>query len=83
VSRYRAPKGIAAHPGVLECDDGVGGGSDYRHDVLLREGWQFKRGRMAGCRTGFFHTVADFRDAEPERVDGTVTQVTDPAGGPA
>lgn len=63
--RYTVPKGIIDHPGVAECDSGEAGGSDYKHDVLLKAGWAFKNGRMAGCRTGFFHTVADFKFAEP------------------
>jgi len=65
--RYRAPKGIVDHPAVLECDSGYDGGSDYKHDVLLKEGWVFSLGRMEGCRTGFFHTVKDFKMCEPIR----------------
>lgn len=68
--RYKVPKGIISHPGVAECDDAVGGGcgeGEYKHDVLLKEGWCFKNGRMAGGRCGFFLTVADFKYAEPIR----------------
>lgn len=65
MARYKAPKGIINHPGVKECDSGYEGGSDYKHDVLLKAGWSFNNGRMAGCLTGFFHTVADFKQAEP------------------
>lgn len=65
---YRAPRSITEHPGVLECDDAVAGGAEpYRHDVLLREGWAFQRGRMAGGRCGFFEKVADFKHANPMR----------------
>lgn len=60
---YRAPNEIVLHPAVETCT-----GSDYRHDVWLREGWQFTAGRMAGCRSGMFNTVREFRRAEPERV---------------
>lgn len=67
---YKAPKKIATHPGVEECDSGGAGGSDYRHDVLLREGWVFENGRMAGCRCGFFHNVRDFEWANPVRKEG-------------
>jgi len=66
---YKAPKAIIDHPGVQEClygpDSGV---EDYRHDVFLREGWQFKNGRMAGCRGGHFNSVADFNFAQPVQV---------------
>jgi len=63
--KYKAPKAILTHPGVKECECGEGAGSDYKHDVFLKEGWEFKRGRMAGIRSGFFHTVKDFKFAEP------------------
>ena len=69
---YRAPKTIITHPGVEACDSGHDGGSDYAHDVLLREGWAFQNGRMAGSRVGFFHSVADFRDAAPARAPASV-----------
>lgn len=63
---YKVPKIIAAHPGVLECDDAEAGGAEgYKHDVILREGWAFKNGRMAGGRCGFFANVKDFQHAEP------------------
>lgn len=65
MKRYTAPNGITGHPGVEECVSGAAGGSDYKHDVLLKEGWVFENGRMAGCRTGFFHTVEAFRLAKP------------------
>jgi hypothetical protein len=65
--KYRAPKAIASHPAVQECASGEEGGSDYKHDVLLREGYEFRSGRMTGCRTGLFHTVQDFLDARPMR----------------
>ncbi len=71
---YRAPKAITSHPAVEECTDGHIDG-DYRHDVWLREGWQFTSGRMAFCRSGMFHTVTEFRNACPMRE--TVTPVID------
>lgn len=63
--RYTAPMGIVNHPGVRECVDGDGEGFDYKHSVVLKDGWEFKYGRMAGGRFGNFHTVADFLFAEP------------------
>ena len=64
--RYTAPKGITSHPAVLECEHAPASGvEDYKHDVFLKEGWVFRRGRMAGCRSGHFHNVAEFRFAEP------------------
>jgi hypothetical protein len=63
---YVAPKGIARHPAVEEVLDGEGQGFDYAHHVWLREGWRFTVGRMAGTRTGNFHTVASFLEAQPE-----------------
>ena len=69
MKRYTAPKGIVSHPAVETCDYGPDSGiEDYRHDVWLREGWEFKRGRMATCRGGHFNTVADFLHAEPIKV---------------
>ena len=62
---YTAPKAILEHPGVAQCDSGHDGGSDYKHDVLLKDGWQFKRGRMAGGRCGFFRSVKTFLEAQP------------------
>jgi hypothetical protein len=67
--RYRAPKEIADHPGVQECSDAFANGAPgYRHDVFLKEGWAFRNGRMAGCRSGLFCSVAEFRDAKPFRI---------------
>jgi len=66
--KYKAPKAIANHQGVIECESGEANASDYKHDVLLRDGWKFKHGRMAGCRSGLFQTVQDFKDAEPVKV---------------
>ena len=51
---FRTPKAIAQHPGVQEIDDGIEGGSEYKYDVLLKEGWVFKRGRITG------HAVVSF-----------------------
>lgn len=63
--RYTAPKGINLHPAVERCTSGDAGGSDYKHEVVLREGYRFKYGRMAGSRFAFFHTVESFLNAEP------------------
>lgn len=62
---YQAPKAIINHPAVAECVCGVAGGSDYKHDVFLKEGWAFEYGRTAGCRGLLCHTVADFKSANP------------------
>ncbi len=65
---YKAPKAILNHPGVLECGSAEAGGcatEEYTHDVLLREGWEWQRGRNAGGRTGLFKTVADFKYWNP------------------
>ena len=67
--RYTAPKAIIGHPGVEECLSGEGQSMDYKHAVWLKAGWEFKYGRMAGCRTGNFHTVKAFRNAEPVRTE--------------
>lgn len=61
----RLSKKVTGHPSVEECDFGPDSGSDYKYDVLLKEGWEFKNGRMAGCRTGFFQSAEDFFYAEP------------------
>lgn len=69
--KFSAPKAIANHPGVQECLDGpTEGFDDYRYDVCLKAGWLFKSGRMEGCRSGRFNNVADFRHAEPTKIDG-------------
>lgn len=65
---YKAPKGITSHPGVESVESGEAGGSDYRHDVWLKDGWRFTKERMAGCQGGFFNSVADFIRAEPVEV---------------
>lgn len=65
---YPIPKTIRNHPGVEEVLDGPSQGFDYKWNVFLKEGWTFARGRMAGCRTGNFNSVADFRTAEPVRI---------------
>lgn len=65
--RYVAPKGIANHPGVEACESGDAGGSDYKHEVFLREGWSFDEGRMRLSRFGMFHSVEDFKAARPTR----------------
>ena len=67
MTRYVAPKGIVNHPGVEACESGDAGGSDYKHEVFLREGWAFENGRMHGSRFGMFHSVEDFKAAHPIR----------------
>jgi hypothetical protein len=64
---YQAPKTIKNHPGVEACEDGDAEGFDYKHHVWLRDGWAYENGRMAGTRTGNFHTVRDFLHANPVR----------------
>ena len=66
---YRAPKGITSHPAVEDCADNEifgGDSSEYKHDVLLKDGWAFTTGRMEGCRNARFKTVADFKYANPQ-----------------
>lgn len=59
-------KRVTDHPAVLECDYAPDNGApDYKYDVLLKDGFVFRSGRMAGCQTGMFKTVADFYHAEP------------------
>ena len=65
---YKAPKKIKNHPAVESCEYGPDSGLDYKHDVFLRDGWVFSAGRMEGCQTGHFNSVADFEFAEPVRV---------------
>jgi len=64
---YKIPKGIAHHPGVAECCPGVLGGAEKRHDVLLRPDWRFLN-NSDHTRTGFFNSVQEFLDAQPERL---------------
>lgn len=69
---YRAPKAISSHPGVEEVRDAVADGfDDYRHNVWLKEGWCFTRGRMTGGRSGNFQAVHEFRYANPQRETDT------------
>jgi hypothetical protein len=65
---YKAPKAIITHPAVAECTSGEQGGSDYKHDVFLKDGWVFKNGRTAGCRSLLCNSVEDFKYAEPVQV---------------
>ena len=65
---YTAPKKIKNHPAVESCEYGPNSGLDYKHDVFLKDGWVFSSGRMEGCQTGHFNSVADFECAEPVRV---------------
>lgn len=56
---------IKNHPGVQEAT--ISGDSDYKYEVFLKEGWSWQSGRNAGGRTGFFHNVGEFRQANPIR----------------
>ena len=78
---YKAPKGIINNPAVKECDYGLDGGAEKRHDVLLGDGWWFTWGQSYDVgvdtsatireyngdftKTGFFNTVKEFNDAVP------------------
>ena len=68
MTEYKAPKSITGHPGVASCESGEANGSDYKHDVWLKDGWVFSYGRMTGCQGGLFHTFNDFRLAQPRRI---------------
>lgn len=68
--RYKAPKAITGHPAVETCTSGEATGSDYRHDVWLRDGYRFTAGRMAGCQGAFFNSAADFAYANPQPATG-------------
>jgi hypothetical protein len=63
---YRVPKQIASHPGVESCESAsettMG---EYRHEVVLRDGWAWTFGRNAGGQTLFINSVADFLVALP------------------
>jgi hypothetical protein len=63
---YKAPKAILNHPGVKSVEDFSPYGDGYKHDVLLKDGWRFTGGRMAGCRDARINTVADFKYANPQ-----------------
>lgn len=65
---YPIPKTIKNHIGVEEVLDGPSQGFDYKWNVFLKQGWVFANGRMQGCRTGNFNSVADFRSAEPVKI---------------
>src|SRR5581483_10406397 len=56
---------IKNHPSVQEVS--IATDSDYKYDVFLKEGWVFASGRMAGTRSGFFHNVKSFLQANPIR----------------
>jgi len=58
-------KTILNHPAVIECLLDGDGGSDYKYDTFLKEGWVYEYGRTAGCRGGNFNTVAEFKYANP------------------
>ena len=69
---YKAPKAIAGHPAVSECEDAKANGApDYRHDIILRDGWCWKRGRNAGGRSLLCRTVAEFHLADPVECSAT------------
>ncbi len=62
-------KTIINHPAVEECLLDGGGGSDYKYDTILKEGFVYVNGRMAGGRCGNFDTVADFKYASPVTIE--------------
>jgi hypothetical protein len=51
---------IQNHPLVAVCNDGEGGGFDYKYDVELIPGYEFGTGRMEGCTNARFHTIREF-----------------------
>tara|TARA_R110000772_G_scaffold45987_1_gene105094 strand:+ start:422 stop:613 length:192 start_codon:yes stop_codon:yes gene_type:complete len=59
-------KTIIKHKAVESYDTGENQGSDYKHYVILKDGWKFTEGRCADCSSLFFNTLADFKDAQPE-----------------
>jgi len=65
----KIPKSIINHVAVAECLFGEDVGSDYKYDVCLKDGWVFRRGRMAGCISAGFHTVNDFKFALPTKLN--------------
>lgn len=66
-------KQVTDHTAVKLCMFGPDTGSDYKYYVELKEGWKFKRGRMAVCGSGFFNSAADFLYAEPVEVKDVVS----------
>ena len=64
---YKPPMVITSHPAVAECDSGDAVGIDCGHNVLLKDGWAFTQGRLAGCQIGSFHTVIAFCLADPKK----------------
>ena len=62
----KIPKGISSHESVLECEYGPSSGvEDYKWSIFLKEGYVFKYGRTAGCRSLHCNTVTEFLDCEP------------------
>jgi hypothetical protein len=60
-------KTITKNKAVAQYDTGDNQSSDYKHYVILKEGWQFTEGRCAGCSSLFFNTLQEFKDAQPEK----------------
>jgi len=58
-------KKVRQHKAVAKYDTGWNQDSDYKHYCELSEGWVFGRGRMEGCSSLFFNTLADFKYADP------------------
>jgi len=58
-------KTVRQHKAVAKYDTGWNQDSDYKHYCELSEGWVFGRGRMEGCSSLFFNTLADFKYADP------------------
>lgn len=68
---YKPPKAIASHPGVAECNYGPDSGVDeYKHEVWLKSGWHFARGRNAGGRGGHYNSVKRFLGDKPTEGKG-------------
>ena len=63
----RVPVTIRNHEGVAEAELGASSNVDYKYDVFLKDGWVFSSGRMAGCQTGHFNSVNEFRQAGPKK----------------
>ena len=62
---------IKNHPGVLYCDLGHKTGSEFKYDVVLKDGWHFAalhEGSPDDYRQwSGFNSVAEFYEAEPKR----------------
>lgn len=64
-------KTVKNHKAVAFYDAGWNQDSDYKHYVELKDGWVFSAGRMEGCSSLFFNTLADFKYAAPVKKDSS------------